>query len=74
MLWHGWLWEHRRWVRVTGPHPSLAECSQALERIGKGRHVPGKHQVMTTGAPPRFTPTGKRAVERSAKEGRRDDA
>lgn len=67
MEWHGWLWQHNGWQRVTGPHAALSECSRDLGRIGEARGVPCKFQIMTTGACPRVSPThGVAPAERSA--------
>jgi hypothetical protein len=56
MSWYGWVWQFGEWHRVTGPHNGLSLCSRALGHVAKGRKVPGRHQAMTTGAPPTFTP------------------
>jgi hypothetical protein len=62
MQWFGWIWIGQ-WERVTGPHETPSLCSRALDKIGVERGVPGRHQVMTGGGPPTFTPVGRSAAK-----------
>jgi hypothetical protein len=57
--WAGWLWlPSSGWKKVC-VGGSLAECSRELGRIGETMGVPAKHQTMTGGLAPKFTPAMK---------------
>jgi hypothetical protein len=55
MKWVGWCWQPRGWRRVCEAL-TIGECAHLLERASKRLKVPGRLQVLTTGAPPTFTP------------------
>jgi hypothetical protein len=50
--WYGWGRRRGRWTLLTGPHPSLKECSRALGEAGKRLGYSDKDLVMTGGALP----------------------
>jgi hypothetical protein len=55
--WAGWVWVEDGWRKVASG-PTIAETARLLEAEGVRRGVLGKHQVLTGGSMPAFTPTG----------------
>lgn len=58
MEWFGYLFIDNDWLRVTGPHPGLGECSRETGRIARDLGVLDRDTCMTHGAKPGFRPRG----------------
>ena len=57
MDWYGWGWIHNEWIRLTGPHDSIHECSRRLSAAGDARGIPDRLMAITTGSAPTWRPS-----------------